>query len=162
MKSLILVAAFVAVAHAEPQGEVETQPLALVAKGMSVGYDRPISRWWSLTGSIGLRGAALGDYTSTTYDGAIEARYWKRAAMTGPYVGLHASAGRTSLEMSATGMGVGTAWGFEQRVDVGWRWTWGRLAITPSLGLGMHEDVGGLAPAAHPVLGVGLALGLLL
>jgi hypothetical protein len=65
--------------------------------------------------------------------------------------------------MSATGESAGTAWGFEQRLDLGWRWTWGRLAITPSLGLGVHEDVGGgLAPAAHPVIGLGLAVGMML
>ena len=167
MKRTIIIA--IAVLSAPAKGEparddiVDTDPLAVAAHGMSLGYEHRMSSSWSLGGTVGLRGAALGDYTSTTWVGAVDGRYWKRRPMVGPFVGLHASAGRTTLAMSATGADLGVSWGFEQRVDFGWRFTIrDRLAITPSIGLGAHEDVDHvLAPSVHPVLGLGCELGFL-
>ena len=164
MRALMIVAAMTTAAAAEtPDNEVETQVLAFVARGAAVGYEHGLTPKWSAEASLGLRGAALGDYTSTTWTLGVEARWWYRTAMDGPYVGLHASAGRTSLAMSDGGDAIGHSWGFEQRVDFGWRFIIKkRLAITPSIGIGEHEDVDhAFAAGAHPVGAFACAVGFL-
>ena len=162
-----MIAALATAASAEPVREdsLTTQPLALMARGGELGVEHLVREHWSAMAQIGLRGGALGDYSSTTYTGAIEVRWWLRPTMTRLYVGAHVSAGHTSLELAATGERMGTSWGLEQRVDVGWRFVIkNRVSITPSLGLGEHEDFDGrgkLAMYARPAIGSGLELGLL-
>jgi len=172
--ALVVVAALVAPARADDgmadgarDTVIATQPLAAITRGLALAAERRVATHWSVVVLGGLRGGALGDYSSTTWEGGGELRWWLRErgaiAIAGPYLAAHASLGRTSLAMSATGAPLGTAWGFEQRVDVGWRFTFrGRVALTPSVGLGAHEDVDGsgrLAASTRPTVALGLELG---
>lgn len=149
---------------------VSTQVWAAFTRGLSLQGEHRVAPHLSVVIEGGLRGGALGDYSSTTWMLGADLRWWFRprgpVAIAGPYLAAHASAGRTSLVMSATGDGLGTSWGLEQRADVGWRFTIrGRVALTPSLGVGTHEDLDGrgrLAPTTRSSIAVGLELGCLL
>lgn len=153
-------------AAAEPRDNaVTTQPFELAANGGEVGFEHRMHPHWSALGVFGLRGGALGDYTSTTYTVGAELRWWHRASMTGLYAAVHASVGHTSLGLSGMSADLGEAWGVEERADAGWRFTIAnRVAITPSLGLGAHHDIdssGRFAAYTRPVVGIGFELGFL-
>jgi hypothetical protein len=167
--AVVLVAAGMAApatARAErPAAEViASQPLALVARGVAVSYERRIAPRVSAVGLGGLRAAALEDYGSWTVTAGGELRVWLRATtpMRGPFLGLHASAAHTRLSDDVMGdLGGSTA--LSQRLDVGWRFTIrGRVAIAPAVGLGVREDVdstGRLATTARGQLAIGLEVG---
>ena len=149
---------------------LSTQAFAAITRGLSLEVEHRLGGHLSVMLETGLRGGALGDYSSTTWLLGADLRWWFRPrgaiAIAGPYLAAHASAGRTALVMSATGAGLGTSWGLEQRADLGWRFTLrGRVAVTPSLGLGTHEDLDGsgrLAPTTRSAIAVGLEIGCLL
>ena len=166
-RAVIAIALLARAAAADPAREdaISTQPFELAARGGEVGLEHLVRAHWSVFGFVGLRGAALGDYTSTTYAGGAELRWWWHAAMTGFYAAAHLDLGRTSLALSGTDGEMGVAWGVEERVDAGWRFTiQNRVAITPSLGLGAHHDIdttGSFAVYTRPALAVGLELAFL-
>lgn len=153
-------------ARAEPARNevVATQPLALVARGVSLSYERRIARRLSAVALGGLRAAALEDYDSWTVTAGAELRAWLRRStpMRGPFVALHASAGHTRLSDDTMGY-VGGSTALSQRLDVGWRFTIrDRLAIAPTLGLGVREDLdstGRLATTARGQIAIGLEVG---
>ncbi len=163
--ALALVAAAVP-ARAEPTRDevIATQPLALVARGVALSYERRIAPRVSAVALGGLRSAALEDYSSWTVTAGGELRVWLRAAtpMRGPFLALHASAAHTRLSDDAMGY-VGGSTALSQRVDVGWRFTIrGRVAIAPTLGLGVREDLdstGRLATTARGQVAIGLEVG---
>lgn len=164
--ALVLVAATAAAAEparAEPVRTevIATQPLALVARGVSLSYERRIAERLSAVGLGGLRAAALEDYGSWTVTVGGELRAWLRRStpMRGPFVALHASAGHTRLSDDVMG-DVGGSTALSQRLDVGWRFTIrGRLAIAPTIGLGLREDLDSTGRLATTVRGQG-AIGL--
>jgi hypothetical protein len=149
---------------AEPTQVFATQPLALIARGVSASYEHRIARRFSALVLVGYRAAALGDYSSTTLSTGAELRLWLRpsTAMRGPYLGAHASVGTTRLSDDVMGH-IGSSTGLAQRLDVGWRFTIRRhVAITPSVGLGYREDIdasGRLATTARPMIAFGLEVG---
>ncbi len=148
-----------------PAAEViATQPLALVARGVAVSYERRIAPRVSAVGLGGLRAAALEDYGSWTVTAGGELRVWVREAtpMRGPFVAFHASAAHTRVSDDVMGdLGGSTA--LSQRLDVGWRFTIrGRVAIAPTVGLGVREDLdstGRLATTARGQVAIGLEVG---
>lgn len=148
-------------AEPAPAEVIATQPLALVARGVSLTYERRITERLSAVALGGLRAAALEDYSSRTATVGGELRAWLRGAtpMRGPFVALHASAGYTRLSEDAMG-DVGGSTALSQRLDVGWRFAIrGKLAIAPTLGLGAREDLDGTGQLATTVRGH-VALGL--
>jgi hypothetical protein len=151
-------------AEPTPSEVVATQPLALVARGVSLSYERRVTERLSAVALGGLRAAALEDYSSWTATVGGELRAWLRAAtpMRGPFVALHASAGHTRLSDDVMG-DVGGSTALSQRIDVGWRFTIrGRLAIAPTLGLGAREDLdaaGRLATTVRGHMAIGLEVG---
>ena len=168
MKALAVIAVLASVAHAEDRTEaITTQPLALVGLGVSLGYERLVAPRLSAAGLVGVRSAAEGDFTSFTVTAGGELRLWQRPnVMRGLYLGFHASVGRTQLTDDTMDASVGSTVDITERFDVGWRFVaWGRLAIAPSIGLGMHQDIdtsGRLATQNAPALMIGLELGWLL
>jgi Protein of unknown function (DUF3575) len=169
MKALAIAAVVLgsAAAHAEPDAPTDviaTQPLALVARGVAVSYEWPITAQLSVAALGGFRAAALGDYGSTTGTAGAELRAWLRrsSVMRGPYLGFHASAGYTRLTDDVMGY-AGSSTGLTQRVDLGWRFVVHRhLTITPSLGLGCREDIdlrGRLATTTRGMAALGLEIG---
>ena len=160
MKTLLILLALTATAHADGDA-ITTQPLALVARGVNVGYERAVAPRLSIAGSAAYRSAAEGDYDSSTWTIGGDLRYWPRAALHGCYVGLHASAGRTAVTDTLMHADLGTSLEITERVEVGWRFTIEQhFAITPSLGVGMHHDVAhGLATITSPSIALGLELG---
>ena len=154
-------------ARAEPDAPTDviaTQPLALVARGVSVSYERPLTDRLSAAALGGFRAAALGDYGSTTGTAGAELHVWLRrsSVLRGPYLGLHVSAGYTRLTDDVMGY-AGASTGLTQRIDIGWRFVVHRhLTITPSLGLGCREDIdmrGQLATTTRGMAAIGLEVG---
>jgi hypothetical protein len=171
MKALVLLAALATTAHADDHTDVvTTQPLALVARGVSVGYEHLMTQRLSVVALAGVRAAAEGDFSSSTLTAGGELRFWPRARpgyqLRGLYIALHASAGRTHLVDDVMDTSVGTSVELTERVDVGWRFVaWRRLGISPTLGLGGHQDIdtsGRLATVNAPALMIGVELGWLL
>jgi hypothetical protein len=167
LAAVAVVALGASAARAEPGAPTEviaTQPLALVARGVAVSYERRITPRLSAVALGGFRAAALGDYGSTTETVGAELRAWLRArtVLRGPYVGLHASAGYTRLTDDVMGY-AGSSTGLTQRIDLGWRFVvHGHLTITPALGLGWREDVdmrGRLATTTRGMAAIGLEVG---
>lgn len=165
--AIAIAAAGASTARAEPDAPtdvISTQPLALVARGVSVSYERRIAERFSAAVLGGFRAAAEGDYGSTTGTAGAELRLWLRRStvLRGPYVGLHASAGYTRLTDDVMG-DAGASTGLTQRIDLGWRFVaYHHLAITPSLGLGCREDIdmrGRLATTTRGMAAIGLELG---
>ncbi len=153
-------------AEAEPVRDevIATQPMALAARGVSVSYERRIAERLSAVGLGGVRAAALEDYGSWTATVGGELRAWLRGStpMRGPFLALHASAGHTRVSDDVMGdLGGSTA--LSQRLDLGWRFTLrGRVAIAPTIGLGLREDLdstGQLATTVRGQLAFGLELG---
>ncbi len=132
-----------------PRNAVTTAPLAFLARGAALSYERLVTPRVSVVALGGYRSAALGDYASTTWTGGVEARVWVRwprtaVAMSGPYLGLHVSVGYTQLTDRTTATRVGSSWGLSERLDFGWRFVaLGHLAVAPWVGLGLREDVDG-------------------
>lgn len=159
------------VAAAGPaQGEVvrseviATQPLALVARGVGVSYERRVTERLSVVVLGGMRAAAIEDYSSWTASVGGELRAWlrRRTPMRGPFLALHASAAHTRVADDVMG-DIGGATALSQRLDVGWRFTIrGRVAIAQTLGLGLREDLDGagrLATTARGQIAIGLEVG---
>jgi len=167
MKSLWILAALATAAHAEPHDAVTTQPLALVARGISLGYEHLVTPRLSAVALVGARAAAEADYSSTTLTAGGELRFWPRARpgreLRGLFLALHASVGRTHLTDDVMDTSVGTSVELTERIDVGWRFVVrDRFAIAPTLGLGHHQDIdvgGRLATVDAPALMIGVELG---
>lgn len=162
MKSLLIVLVLTSVAHAEPD-VIATQPLALVARGIAISYERPIDDRFSALAIGAYRDAAGGDFDANTFTAGGELRWWLRATarMRGPYVAFHASIGHTRVTDDEMGY-IGSTTSFTQRFDIGWRWVIKqRVTIAPAIGLAIHEDLSGgmLSPIAHGMLGFQLELG---
>src|SRR5262249_29494559 len=100
-------AAQAAPAYAAPVREegIATQPLALVARGVSASYERRIAERVSAVAIGGIRAAALEDYSSRTFTVGGELRAWlrQRTPMRGPFLAFHASAGYTRLSDDVMG-----------------------------------------------------------
>jgi hypothetical protein len=154
MKGLAILTVLAGAAHADT---ITTEPLALVGRGITLGFERPIAPRFTLGGLAGFRSAAEGDFTSTTWTLGGELRWWRGRW----FVGLHASAGRTSVHDDAMDAGIGATVELTERVDGGVRFVAGHhVAITPWLGIGMHHELGGrLASETTGVLAVGVELG---
>lgn len=165
---LLTVIAISSTTHAEVRRDaVTTQPLALVGRGASVGYEHLAARRWSVVALLGIRATAQGDYSSSTVTAGGELRFWPRARpdreLRGLYLAVHATAGRTQLTDDTTNMSVGGSVELTERLDVGWRLiAWRGLAIAPMLGLGGHQDIdtsGRLATVNAPAVMLGLEVG---
>jgi hypothetical protein len=149
---------------------ISTQPLSLLARGAAVMYERFVAPpTVSVVGLAGVRGAATGDYASTTFDAGVEARAWmlgrrishcERGAMVGPYLGLRMDVGYTSLRDTITSRAAGTSVDFDPTFFIGYRFVlWRVVELTPSLGAGARIDDDGLALQARPTLTFGLSIG---
>jgi hypothetical protein len=151
----------------DPTAAITTQPLAVVGRGVSIGYERLVIPRFSVVALVGARATALGDYSSTTLTVGGEVRWWLRARpgrqLRSLYLAAHVSAGRTRLVDNTIDASVGSTIELTERVDVGWRFAvWRRLSLTPTLGVGGHEDYDGrghMAPFYMPTAMLGLELG---
>jgi hypothetical protein len=161
-RAFVLALVATRVAHADPS-VVATQPLALVTRGVEVSYEQLATGLFSWAAFVGARLAAEDDYDSSTFTAGGELRWWprRRTPMRGPYLAVHASAGRTTV---SDDMGtLGAVIDVTERVDAGWRWVVARhLSLTPSLGAGFIEEVdesGRLATTGRLTVAFGFELG---
>ena len=140
-----------------------TQPLALLGRGLVGSYERELRPRWSVGASLGVRGGAGGDFTSRTVTLGAEARWWPLRRIRWLFVGVHASAGHTAVHDDVMDVDIGTAWQTTERLDVGWRFIAGRhVAISPTLGLALHQDLDGtgrLATTTRAALAIGCEVG---
>jgi hypothetical protein len=131
---------------------------------VSGSYERRVAERLSVVGIAGLRAAALEDYSSRTVMLGAELRIWVRQAtpMRGPFVAYHASIAHTRLGDDVMGH-VGSSTALAQRIDAGWRFTIRHhLAISPTLGFGLREDIdssGALATTIRGAVSIGLEVG---
>lgn len=170
MRSLVIVAVLAGVAQAspgesgEPHDVIATQPLAFVAKGIAISYERPvIDERFSAVAIVGYRDGAGGDYDANTFTLGGELRWWFRrdGRIRGPFAAFHASIGHTRVSQDEMGF-IGSTTSFTQRFDIGWRWVIKQhVTIAPAIGLAIHEDISGgtLSSVGHGMIGVGLELG---
>jgi len=144
------------VAHAEPENAVSLELTSLQPTTLTVELDRDLGRRkLSIAAAVGVRSAALGDYTSWTGGAGIELRRWRRQAMRGWYggVGLDVAATRVTQEMDDRALG--TTWTTSGTVSLGYRFILIRaIALTPSFAVGGVVERGPMSPAT--IRGVGV------
>lgn len=117
---------------------------------------------------LGFRAGA--DLTSRTGTLGATATWWPFSSCARPMrrlaVSAHLSARLTFVTDDVMDERIGGSWTLTQRLDVGYRFViFRRLTLTPSVGLGVREDLdltGRLAGTARPIFGVGFELGWLL
>ena len=154
-------------AGAEPQQAVSVPVYSLQqAQGIAVEYERfdVIPGPWSLTGGIGIRDAADGDYSSTATSASAEARYWfRKTQMRGWFVAGGFNLTWTTLTDEVDDRHVGSSLAIAETLQGGYRWVpWRTLEITPSLGLEYRTevDLGGRLPGwSRGSLTTGLTVG---
>jgi hypothetical protein len=151
---------------AGPRNALSLHPFSLGAHGVAVQYERYVKpRHLSLVLGAGLRSSSRGDYESWVTSVGIEPRYWlardptrsKRLgadAMIGPYLSLRFDTSYLMMTDTTRDQWVGGSIGLSFVGSFGWRFTIGRLEITPSFGVGSRTDfdaAGRLAPWTRAV-----------
>lgn len=144
---------------------ISHEPFAILSRGLVVQYERLVLPDVSVVGGLGARFAARDDFTSQTWLGKLEGRYWlsDRPGMVGSYVAFGATAARTAVENRRMSRDLGAMWQFEETLRIGYRFVaFGFQEITPSSGIDViHEldERGRLAPISYVTLGVNLTVG---
>jgi hypothetical protein len=135
-----------------PRNVLSLHPFSLGAHGVALQYERYIKpRHLSLVLGAGVRSSSRGDYESWVTSVGIEPRYWlardptrsKRLgadAMIGPYLSLRLDASYLMMTDTTRDQWVGGSVGLSFVGSFGWRFTIGRLEITPSFGVGARTD----------------------
>lgn len=161
------------VAHADELTERVEQPyhhavsvqiLTLDTTGMSIQGEHDLGwKKLSVAVSIGGRGAAYGDYESTTIGAGVELRRWllRPTTMNGWYVAARTDVARTSMEDMVDGRDLETMMTWTTGISTGYRFVIkDRVEITPSVGSALVVESGGMSPAtARGALVVGLTAG---
>ncbi|MBI5533878.1 MAG: hypothetical protein HY898_14245 [Deltaproteobacteria bacterium] len=135
-----------------PRNAISVRPLSFAARSFAAQYERfVLPPRLSLVGGLGIRGAALGDYSSVTYDVAAEARVWiaghkpwvpcGRGVMAGPYLALRADAAYTRLYDHVAERHVGSQMSYGQILAGGYRGVlWNFFELTPSAGVALITE----------------------
>lgn len=131
---------------------------------IAVELDRGLGkRQLSVAVALGVRTAALGDYSSWTYGAGLELRRWRTHAMRGLYAGLHTdvTATRSTYEMEDRTLGTMLTATFG--ASIGYRIILiGSVELTPSVGLGAVVERGPMSPISARGAGVvGLTAGVI-
>jgi hypothetical protein len=114
----------------------------------------------SLAAGLGIRTAAMGDYSSFTLGVGLELRRWFRQPMRGWFAAARLDAGRTVVEQSAEDRTIGSLWTLSSSLAIGYRWIlFRRVELTPSAGYALIAEGGldGRSPWAArgaPTLGL--------
>jgi hypothetical protein len=152
--------------QAGPRNTVSLHPLSFAAHGVALQYERYVApRRFSLVLGAGLRSSSRQDYESWVTTVGIEPRWWLaqgdrrsrlgRDAMVGPYLSLRSDVSFLSMSDTTREKWVGGNIGLSVVGAFGWRFTIGRVELTPSLGLGWRSDFDvteRLAPWSRPLL----------
>lgn len=158
---------------AAPTRALSVHVPALASAGLSGQYEamawRPSLTW---AASAGVRTSAAGDYRSWTLNVGGEIRYyftgtaWRsrwRASLIGPFAGIRLDIARTATRDEQEGRALPGQITVAEYAQVGYRFAlWGRVEVTPSIGLGVRTDIdqSGFLPAAtRGVLTSGLTVG---
>lgn len=152
-------------ADVHDRNAISYEPFAILSRGLVLQYERMIVPRVSVVAGAGARFAARDDFSSETWLGKGEGRYWLKrdAGMTGAYFGFQQTVSRTSLESRRYDRSIGAYWQVEESIRFGYRFViFGFQEITPSLGLSMvHEldERGILAPVTQATGGMSLSIG---
>ena len=167
------------VADASPQSDgaptraVSVHVPALLAAGLAVQYEslawHPSVSW---AAGAGVRATAAGDYRSLAFNVGGQLRYYFtgrsfrsrwRETLLGPFAGVRLDITRTTTRDRRADRDLPASLTIAEYVEVGYRFgLWGRVEITPSVGLGGRTDIdeSGFLPAtSRPVLTAGLTAG---
>lgn len=131
---------------------------------IAIELDRDLGRrQLSLAVALGVRTAALGDYSSWTYGAGVELRRWRTHAMRGLYTGIRTdvAATRTTYEMEQRALG--TMLTATLGASIGYRIICiGSVELTPSLGLAAVVERGPMSPiSTRGAAVVGLTAGVI-
>lgn len=155
-----------ALADQQPaRNAISHEPFAILSRGFVVQFERLVLPDVSVIGGVGARFAARDDFTSQTWLGKLEGRYWlsDRPGMVGSFAAFGATAARTAVENRRMGRDLGALWQLEETLRIGYRFVaFGFQEITPSSGIDViHEfdERGRLAPITYVTLGVNLTVG---
>lgn len=154
--SCAMLCAAIAVAHAEPHHAVSLELTTLQPTTLTIELDRDLRRRkLSVAAAVGVRSAALGDYSSWTYGGGIEIRRWRRQPMRGWYGGLGVDLAATRMTQEMDDRALGTTWTTSASLALGYRFVLIRtVAITPSFSTGFAIERGPISPATARGVGV--------
>lgn len=148
-----------------PRNAISVHPFSLLAHGAAFQYERYVSpRRFSLVLAAGFRSSSRGDYGSWVTTVGVEPRVWLaraerprhlgRDAMVGPYLGLRNDVAWLTMTDTRRDAWIGGNVGLSLVGSFGWRFTVGRVELTPSFGLGGRADfdpTGRLAAWMRPV-----------
>ena len=156
-----------------PTRAVSVHLPALLAAGVAAQYEAmawyPRMTW---AASAGVRATASGDYRSLALNLGGHLRYyfmgrsWRsrwRGTLLGPFAGVRLDITRTTIRDRIADRDLSASLTIAEYVEVGYRFgLYGRVEITPSVGLGGRTDIdeSGFLPAtSRPVLTAGLTAG---
>ena len=135
-----------------PRNAISVRPFSFTARSFAAQYERfVLPPRWSLVGGFGIRGGALGDYSSLTYDAALEGRLWfeghkpwvrcDQSVMAGPYVALRLDVAHTRLYDHVAERVAGTQRSYGQLLATGFRGVlWDFFELSPSVGIGLITE----------------------
>ncbi len=137
-----------------PKNAVSLRPLAFLADGVSVQYERfTAPPWWSIAGGPAIRSGAGGDYSSLTLAFGAEARVWLNSrlsvidsfsgpAMSGPYVSGRLELAWLEVTDEQQDRSVGSMLTFSESFWFGWRFTFFRhLEVSLSMGTALRHEI---------------------
>jgi len=159
-----------------PRNAIGVYPLALLSPGFALEYERFVAPpRVSFASGIGfIRGAARGDYRSSTLTPSMELRLWLTGrgpfstladrAMVGAYFSLREEMGFTATTDEVRDRLAGRSVEFGSALSCGYRLTLGPMALTPSSGaavLTQLDPSGRLTSTTTVVARFAAALGIL-
>lgn len=123
------------------------------AAGIGVQLEQKLAApRWSVAVALAARGNAGGDYSSLATTVSAEARYWLRGraiwsdlpagSAVGWFAGARLDVTRVRTRDTIDDRALGASLGFAETLTLGYRFAVkGRVAITPSIGLGVKSEV---------------------
>lgn len=136
-------------APAEPERGAALSLLSLHDRGIEAEGELRLNQRYSVAAALGVRGAAAGDYSSTTVSAGGEVRRWlKRRAvwsslhgMVGWYLAGRLDLARTSEHDDTDDRDLGAHLAVAGSFLIGYRFApWRGLTITPSTGLSLRTE----------------------
>lgn len=134
-----------------PRNALSVHPFSVLSRGLALQYERYVApRRFSLALGAGFRSSSRGDYASWVTSVGVEPRYWLaraerprslgKDAMVGPYLSLRGDVAWLAMHDTARDAWVGGNVGLSCVGSFGWRFTLGRVELTPSFGVGSRTD----------------------
>jgi len=156
---------------ARDKNAISHKPFAITSRGLTLQYERLLTRRVSALGGLGARSAAREDFSSFTTTVLTEGRYWLTGrdfatgypGMAGPFLGVSVLGSRTSVRNVQSDRSLGALLTLQESVRFGNRFVlWNVQEITLAVSMDMiHEfdERGRLAANTRGTLGFDFTVG---